>query len=127
MRPIKPSVASAARKRSISLTHAARIDAGTGANSRRSSARAVSSDAGAARGYRAKERSRGTIRFLAQLRRYTTLIAWLNPMPKHRWVGNSAEIIAHSVPMFQMDNDGLSNAIDVVRGQVLHSPYSASL
>jgi hypothetical protein len=26
-----------------------------------------------------------------------------------------------------MDNDGLSNAIDVVRGQVLHSPYSASL
>jgi len=85
------------------------------------------SDAGAARGYRAKERSRGTIRFLAQLRRYTTLIAWLNPMPKHRWVGNSAEIIAHSVPMFQMDNDGLSNAIDVVRGQVLHSPYSASL
>ncbi len=85
------------------------------------------SDAGAARGYRAKDRTRGTIRFLLQLKRYTTLIAWLNPMPKHRWVGNSAEIIANAVPMFQMDNDGLSNAIDVVRGQALHSSYSASL
>lgn len=85
------------------------------------------SDAGAARGYRAKDRIRGTIRFLTQLKRYTTLIAWLNPMPKHRWVGNSAEIIANAVPMFQMDNDGLSNAIDVVRGQALNSSYSASL
>lgn len=85
------------------------------------------SDAGAARGYRTKDRIRSTIRFLAQLKRYTTLIAWLNPMPKQRWVGNSAEIIANAVPMFQMDNDGLSNAIDVVRGQALHSSYSASL
>ncbi|NER78013.1 MAG: VWA domain-containing protein [Leptolyngbya sp. SIO1D8] len=87
----------------------------------------IVSDAGAARGYRTRDRVRGTVRFLHQLKRYTSLIAWLNPMPKTRWVGSSAEIIANSVPMFQMDNEGLSNAIDVVRGQPLKHSYSASL
>lgn len=85
------------------------------------------SDAGAARGYRMRDRVRGTTRFLHQLKRYTSLLAWLNPMPQTRWIGSSAEIIAHSVPMFQMDNEGLSNAIDVVRGQPLKHSYSASL
>ena len=79
----------------------------------------VVSDGGAARGYRMKDRVRGTIRFLQQLKRYTTLLAWLNPMPESRWEGSSAEVIAQSISMFQMDNEGLSNAIDVVRGQPL--------
>lgn len=87
----------------------------------------IVSDAGAGRGYRTKDRIRGSIRFLTQLRRYTTLIAWLNPMPERRWVGSSADIIANAVPMFQMDNEGLSNAIDVVRGQPLTYLYSSSL
>lgn len=86
----------------------------------------VVSDAGAARGYRMRDRVRRTIRFLQQLRRYTTLLAWLNPMPESRWEGSSAEVIAQSVPMFQMDNEGLSNAIDVVRGQSLKYSDSAS-
>jgi hypothetical protein len=76
----------------------------------------VVSDAGAARGYRRLGRIRATVRFLTQLRRTTQLCAWLNPIPVERWPGNSAEMIANLVPMFQMDNDGLSNAIDVVRG-----------
>lgn len=76
----------------------------------------VVSDAGAARGYRRLDRIRATVRFLTQLRRTTQLFAWLNPIPVERWPGNSAEMIANLVPMFQMDNDGLSNAIDVVRG-----------
>ncbi|MFQ4136531.1 VWA domain-containing protein [Nodosilinea sp. PGN35] len=87
----------------------------------------IVSDAGAGRGYRTKDRIRGSIRFLTQLRRYTTLIAWLNPMPQHRWVGSSADVIANAVPMFQMDNEGLGNAIDVIRGQPLTYPYSSSL
>jgi len=85
----------------------------------------IVSDAGAARGYRTQSRVRGTARFLYQLKRYTNLIAWLNPMSAKRWVGSSAEIIANAVPMFQMDNDGLSNAIDVVRGQSLKHFYSS--
>lgn len=76
----------------------------------------IVSDAGAARGYRRLERIRATVRFLMRLRRTTQLCAWLNPMPVERWEGNSAEMIANLVAMFQMDDDGLSNAIDVVRG-----------
>lgn len=79
----------------------------------------VVSDAGAARGYRRLERIRATTEFLFQLKQHTNLIAWLNPMPQERWVSTSAQIIAHLVPMYQMDNDGLSNAIDIVRGQQL--------
>lgn len=75
------------------------------------------SDAGAARGYRRRERIRATTGILAQLQQYTPLLAWLNPMPQHRWEGTSAEIIQHLTPMFQMDQDGFSSAIDIVRGQ----------
>jgi len=87
----------------------------------------IVSDAGAARGYRTQERVRGTARFLYQLKRHTSLIAWLNPMSAQRWIGSSAEIIANSVPMFQMDNNGLGNAIDVIRGQPLKHSYSSSV
>ncbi|MEO0374650.1 MAG: VWA containing CoxE family protein [Cyanobacteria bacterium P01_A01_bin.17] len=87
----------------------------------------IVSDGGSARGYRTRGRVRGISRFLFQLKRYTSLIAWLNPMPKNRWEGSSAEIIANSIPMFQMDNEGLSNAIDVIRGQPLKHSYSALL
>ncbi|MBD2122354.1 VWA domain-containing protein [Trichocoleus sp. FACHB-262] len=87
----------------------------------------IVSDAGAARGYRTRERVRGTARFLYQLRRYTSLVAWLSPMSARRWVGSSAEIIANSIPMFQMDKEGLSNAIDVIRGQPWKHSYSSSL
>jgi len=75
------------------------------------------SDAGAARGYRRMERVRATTQFLVQLKRRTHLMAWLNPMPQVRWPGTSAHVIAPLIPMFQMDSDGLINAIDVVRGQ----------
>ncbi|NMF66983.1 VWA containing CoxE family protein [Brasilonema octagenarum UFV-E1] len=87
----------------------------------------IVSDAGAARGYRKLERIRATTSFLFQLKRHSSLIAWLNPMPEERWIGSSAEIIANLVPMYQMDNNGLSNAIDIVRGQPLqhlNSPFS---
>lgn len=87
----------------------------------------IVSDAGAARGYRKLERIRATTSFLFKLKRYTTLVAWLNPMPEARWIGSSAEIIANLVPMYEMDNDGLSNAIDIIRGQPLqhlHSSFS---
>lgn len=79
----------------------------------------IVSDAGAARGYRTRERVRGSVRFLYQLKRYTSLIAWLNPMRRQRWIGSSAEIIANSVQMFPADSESLSNAVDILRGQPL--------
>lgn len=85
----------------------------------------IVSDAGAARGYRELRRIRTTTSFLVKLKRYSSLIAWLNPMPEERWLGSSAEIIANLVQMYEMDRTGLSNAIDIVRGQSL--PHLDSL
>lgn len=79
----------------------------------------IVSDAGAARGYRRMERIRATTEFLVHLKQKTSLISWLNPMPKDRWQSTSAEVIAYLVSMEQMNNDGMSNAIDVLRGQSL--------
>lgn len=79
----------------------------------------IVSDAGAARGHRHKERVFSTTETLFRIRQHTNLIAWLNPIPKERWEGTSAQIISLSVTMFQLDTEGLNNAIDVVRGQTL--------
>jgi uncharacterized protein with von Willebrand factor type A (vWA) domain len=81
----------------------------------------VVSDAGAARGYRNINRIRATTDFLVNIKSLTTLIAWLNPMPKPRWSGTSAQFIERLVPMFPMDDDGFSNAVDVLRGQPAHA------
>lgn len=77
----------------------------------------IISDAGAARGQRYMERVRASARFLAGLKARTQLIAWLNPMPYARWKNSSAQFIAGMVAMYPMDPDGLSNAIDLLRGQ----------
>jgi len=77
----------------------------------------IVSDGGAARGYRAMERFRATTQFLVRLKRRTASICWLNPIPRDRWQNSSAEAISYLVPMQQMDEDGFSNAIDIVRGQ----------
>lgn len=87
----------------------------------------IVSDAGAARGYRRLERIQATVEFLVHLKQYTTLVAWLNPMPINRWIGSSAEIIATLVQMYPMDNDGLSKVIDIIRGQPLHTHHSSLL
>lgn len=79
------------------------------------------SDAGAARGHRSMPRIRDTTEFLVRLKRLTRLIAWLNPMPQPRWAGTSAQYIARLAPMFQMDRDGFSHAVDALRGQSPHS------
>ncbi len=77
----------------------------------------IVSDAGAARGFRRIERIRKTTEFLVKLKQYSSLISWLNPMPRDRWLGSSAAVMGYLVPMEQMDPNSLGNAIDVVRGQ----------
>lgn len=75
------------------------------------------SDAGAARGRRDRDRIRLTTRAVGEIKRRTGLVAWLNPMPRARWSDSSAQVIAGLAPMFPMNADGLSNAIDHLRGQ----------
>lgn len=76
----------------------------------------IFSDAGAVRGGFNPERHRLTKIFLERLRRQVRYIAWLNPMPKPRWVNTTAQEIARLVPMFEINRQGLDSAIGALRG-----------
>lgn len=80
----------------------------------------VFSDAGAARGGFNRERLAVTAQFLEQIRQQVRYLAWLNPMPRYRWFGTTADKIAQLVPMFELSRQGLYNAIAVLRGQSGH-------
>jgi uncharacterized protein with von Willebrand factor type A (vWA) domain len=80
----------------------------------------IVSDGGAARGYRDGQRLEKTRKFLLTLHQCSSLIGWLNPIPKDRWYGSSAEFIAYLVPMREMSNDGMGQIIDVVKGTSVH-------
>jgi uncharacterized protein with von Willebrand factor type A (vWA) domain len=100
------------RKQSIPLAHLlADCDSGTGV--------LIVSDAGAARGGRNQARFRATARIVVRIQQRTALLAWLNPVPKVRWPGTTAQLIRAIVDnnMYPMDADGFSNAVDVLRGQ----------
>lgn len=76
----------------------------------------IVSDAGAARHHHELDRIVTTLEFLDILKPVTTQVAWLNPMPTERWLNTSAEVLSRHVPMFPMNQAGLSNAVDVLRG-----------
>jgi hypothetical protein len=76
----------------------------------------IVSDAGAARRHHELDRVLATLECLDTLRAVTPYVAWLNPMPEVRWWNTSAEVIARQVAMFSMSHDGLSNAVEVLRG-----------
>ncbi|WP_200286277.1 hypothetical protein [Rhabdochromatium marinum] len=78
----------------------------------------VVSDAGAARGGRDQTRFRASARVLVGLKQRTARLAWLNPVPSQRWAGTTAQLIGAIVDMFPIDEDGFSNAVDRLRGQL---------
>ena len=79
----------------------------------------IISDAGAARSKPSRTRVRDTMQFLARVRQHWQPIAWLNPLPKRRWQGSSAEDVSRlpHVTMFELSEDSLIGAVDVLRGQ----------
>jgi uncharacterized protein len=77
----------------------------------------IFSDAGAARGSANPARIEATKKFLAELRQQVRYVAWLNPLPKTRWEGTSAEAIAQLTPMFEISRQGLDGAISALRGK----------
>ncbi|ERN41364.1 hypothetical protein KR51_00019310 [Rubidibacter lacunae KORDI 51-2] len=89
---------------------------------RRCSVVVVLSDAGAARGGYSPGRVDTTRTFLQSLRLRTWGVAWLNPMPRRRWTGTTAEAIAQVLEevmgarMFELSEDGLMAALEWVRG-----------
>lgn len=103
--------------RDPSLVEAEPLDALLARLPPRHSAALIFSDAGAARGGLNRERVMLTEALLARLRRRVRGLAWLNPMPRERWAGSSAGLIARSVPMFELSRPGLERAVDVLRGR----------
>jgi uncharacterized protein len=78
----------------------------------------IFSDAGASRGGYSWERYQLTQHFLKKLQQRVQYIAWLNPMPKKRWLDTTAGEIANLIPMFEISIRGLQNAIGVLRGRL---------
>jgi uncharacterized protein len=83
------------------------------------SALLVFSDAGAARGRRNTERARSTGEFLRAVGSRWRPIVWLNPMPRARWQGTTAALIARQpgVSSFALGPTEFVRTIDVLRGQ----------
>jgi uncharacterized protein with von Willebrand factor type A (vWA) domain len=79
----------------------------------------VVSDAGAARGSSGADRVQDTAGFLVQIAGAWQPVAWVNPMPRRRWVGTTADQIARlkGLSMVELTEDGLTQAIDILRGQ----------
>lgn len=73
-------------------------------------------EAGAARRIHRGSWVENTQRFLEQLRHYTYLYAWLNPLPRRRWASSSAEKIATLIPMYPINWEGLIDAVNILRG-----------
>ena len=78
----------------------------------------IVSDAGSARGYLNRRRANQTADLLDELLTHCPAIVWLNPMPRARWAGTTAEHIATNtrVPMLPLDATHLLRAIDILRG-----------
>lgn len=80
----------------------------------------VISDAGAARGHLDDDREKGTQKFIAIAAKASWQpIAWINPMPRRRWIGNTAQCLAafSGLSMFELNEDGLVQAVDYLRGK----------
>ena len=78
----------------------------------------VVSDAGCARGYLNRRRAVQTATFLAEAAPLFPGAVWLNPMPRSRWPGTTAALVAaaSAVPMLPLDAANLLRAIDILRG-----------
>ncbi len=75
----------------------------------------IISDAGAARGGYSLERLKLTESFLDKLKSYVTHMVWLNPMPRFRWLGTTADDIEQHIPMFELSPRALDDAISALR------------
>jgi uncharacterized protein len=95
-----------------------RVDLGEVLRQEADSAALLIGDAGAARGRFDRDRVAGTRAFLRQVRGPWSALAWLNPMPRHRWAGTSAQRVAIDLglAMFEFSDEGITRAIDVLRG-----------
>jgi uncharacterized protein with von Willebrand factor type A (vWA) domain len=79
----------------------------------------IVSDAGAARGQFSPRRVAQTADFLDLAARHFRPIVWLNPMPRTRWHGTSADALVGQpkLSVLPLEKNTLIRAIDVLRGE----------
>jgi len=77
----------------------------------------IFSDAGAARGKMELARIDDTWDFVDELLPKIRQMVWLNPVPRKRWEGTTAEEIAAITPMFEINQQGFRAAIRHLRGK----------
>jgi uncharacterized protein with von Willebrand factor type A (vWA) domain len=77
----------------------------------------IISDAGSARGSINDFRIFRTKSVLSEFSKKTNKIVWLNPLPKSRWNNTSAQFIGELVPMFEINSQGLVDAVNKLRGE----------
>ena len=78
----------------------------------------IYSDAGAARGSYNDERVSDTKAFIRYLNQHCANVAWINPLPKHRWEDSSAIEISSVVPMYEASRSGFDGAMNALKGKV---------
>ncbi len=82
----------------------------------------IISDGGAARGRYDRQRIIQTEKALHQLKAIGQHIVWLNPVPRSRWEGTSAEYIDKLLlPMYEVSELGMQQAINALRGKTNRS------
>lgn len=79
----------------------------------------IFSDAGAVRGRFNPQRIKQTAEFLDRAHGPFKPIVWINPMPRERWQGTSAEALSKQtgLSVFPLERELLVRAIDVLRGE----------
>lgn len=73
----------------------------------------IISDAGAATNNISNNRLLLSEKFIKLLYRFSRRIVWLNPLPQDRWINTSADIICELVDMFEANEEGLRNAMEI--------------
>jgi uncharacterized protein with von Willebrand factor type A (vWA) domain len=78
----------------------------------------IVSDAGAARGFLNHRRVRDTQDYLRDAQRRARAVVWVNPMPRQRWAGTTAERLGRSgtATFLPLDITNLIRAVDILRG-----------
>jgi len=77
----------------------------------------IISDAGAARNKYDLYRILNAIAFGKAMRLHSLNFVWLNPLPRNYWRNNTASQISRYIPMYPLDKNGISEAINVLKGK----------